>query len=158
MTNVVIKFVLTVNSVKRVITWSVLRFLQNRWLRSDIMTAGRVPYCDRARWRAIALDDDECKQPIWIKTLVLYSWQRWSSHRKPPWLMSRACRPAISLQIRHAFRVALEQGMMPTTKSGVFPVNRRWLNPETAKSMIKCQCLVSQYDGYHMRFNTHRRS
>ena len=53
MTNVVIKFVLTVNKVKRVITWSVFWFLQPMVELPDIMIAGRVPYCasfeDRAR-------------------------------------------------------------------------------------------------------------
>ena len=61
-TNVVIKFVLTVNRVKIVITWSVLRFLQSMVELPDIMTADRVPYGapldDRARWRDTALDDD----------------------------------------------------------------------------------------------------
>ena len=63
MTNVVIKFVLTVNRVIRVITWSVLRFLQSMVELPDIFViASRVPYCasldDRARWRDIALVDD----------------------------------------------------------------------------------------------------
>ena len=130
-------------------------------LLPEIMITGRVPYsaffadfADRARWRAVALDDDVLAPNFQKKKNECFTHGNGDYHieRYSGW----SCEFVGQLfqRIRHALE--LEQRLILTTKSDAFGANTRCLNPVTTKSTIKY--LISKCNGCHMRLNTYRQA